>query len=85
MEPRPYGPFPYRPTGEAPPLTWPNGARVAFVIVPNVEYFPLDSRIPYSSLVEQMGLHRKPLHAYAYWSRPARAYMDLWREIAARL
>ena len=25
---------------------------------------PLESRIPYSSLVEQMGLHRAPLHTH---------------------
>ena len=46
MEPRPYGPFPYRPITEAPKLSWPNGARVALVVVPNIEFFPLDGRIP---------------------------------------
>lgn len=46
MEQRPYGPFPYRPIHEAPRLSWPNGARVAFVIVPNVEFFPLNMAIP---------------------------------------
>ena len=44
---------------------------------------PFATQIPYSSLVEQMGLHRTPLHAFAYSSRPARAYMGLWREIEA--
>ncbi len=46
MEPRPYGPFPYRPITQAPKLTWPKGARVALVVVPNIEFFPLDVRIP---------------------------------------
>ena len=46
MEPRPYGPFPYRPIHDAPTLTWPRGARLAFVIVPNVEFFPLNMLIP---------------------------------------
>ncbi|MDC0032949.1 polysaccharide deacetylase family protein [Alphaproteobacteria bacterium] len=46
MNLQPYGPFPYRPLHEAPPLTWPNGARVALVIVPNVEFFPLNLPIP---------------------------------------
>ncbi len=45
---------------------------------------PLETWIPYSSLVEQMGLHRAPLHAFAYSSKPAAAYMSLWREIGAR-
>jgi allantoinase len=46
MEPRPYGPFPYRPITQAPPLVWPGGARLALVVVPNIEFFPLDGRIP---------------------------------------
>ena len=44
---------------------------------------PFTAQIPYSSLVEQMGLHRAPLHAYAYSSHPGRAYTKLWHEIAA--
>lgn len=41
----------------------------------------LRSQIPYSSLVEQMGLRRAPLHVFARSSPPARAYQELWREI----
>ncbi len=44
---------------------------------------PFEAQIPYSSLVEQMGLNRTPLHAYAYGSPPGRAYTQLWQEIAA--
>ncbi len=44
----------------------------------------LETEIPYSSLIEQMGLHRTPLHAFAYRSAPAKAYVRLWREIEAR-
>ena len=44
----------------------------------------LETEIPYSSLIEQMGLHRTPLHVFAYRSAPARAYLDLWHEIVAR-
>ena len=46
MEPQPYGPFPFRPIGDAPKLSWPGGARVALVVVPNIEFFPLDVRVP---------------------------------------
>lgn len=46
MDPKAYGPFPYRPISEAPKLSWPGGARVALVVVPNIEFFPLDLRIP---------------------------------------
>lgn len=41
----------------------------------------LQSQIPYSSLVEQMGIYRAPLHTFARTSTPARAYERLWREI----
>jgi len=41
----------------------------------------LRARIPYSSLVEQMGIYRAPLHTFARSSLPARAYEGLWREI----
>ena len=41
----------------------------------------LKAQIPYSSLVEQMGMERAPVGAYASWSAPARAYEKLWQEI----
>lgn len=44
----------------------------------------LETQIPYSSLIEQMGLQRSPLHAFAYSSAAARAYTRLWREIEER-
>ena len=34
--------------------------------------------IPYSSLVEQMGLHMAPVTRFARWSFASRCYMDLW-------
>ncbi len=42
---------------------------------------PFQSWIPYSTLVEQMGLHRTPLHLFAHSSAPGRAYRKLWQEI----
>lgn len=44
MKPSPYGPFPYSPITQRPPLQWPNGARIAFWIVPNIEFFSLETR-----------------------------------------
>ena len=44
----------------------------------------LRSSIPYSSIVEQMGLHRKPLGAFAPASSAGRAYDELWTEISGR-
>ena len=46
MKPQPYGPFPYKPIKDRPKLSWPGGARVAFYVVPNIEYFALDEKIP---------------------------------------
>ena len=44
----------------------------------------LGTVIPYSSVVERMGVERAPLSAYARSSRAARAYRDLWEEILIR-
>jgi hypothetical protein len=41
MEPRDYGPFPYTPINARPKLEWPDGARVAVWVIPNIEFFPL--------------------------------------------
>jgi peptidoglycan/xylan/chitin deacetylase (PgdA/CDA1 family) len=46
MDPRPYGPFPYLPINRRPKLSWPNGARVALWVVPNIEFFGLDEKMP---------------------------------------
>jgi peptidoglycan/xylan/chitin deacetylase (PgdA/CDA1 family) len=46
MEPRDYGPFPYTPINDRPKLKWPNGARLAVWIIPNIEFFPLTRPIP---------------------------------------
>jgi cellulose biosynthesis protein BcsQ len=41
----------------------------------------LGTEIPYSSLVEQMGARRAPIHVFARTSKPALAYEALWYEI----
>ena len=46
MKPQPYGPFAYKPINNRPKLSWPGGARVAFWVVPNIEAFALDEKIP---------------------------------------
>ena len=45
----------------------------------------LGTAIPYSSLVEQMGLRRAPLPVFAPSAEPTRAYEALWGEITSRL
>jgi hypothetical protein len=46
VKPRNYGPFPYSPIIRRPSLEWPNGAHVALWVIPNVEFFALNERIP---------------------------------------
>ncbi len=46
MKPSAYGPFDYSPIIRRKKLEWPNGARVALWVIPNVEFFPLDKPIP---------------------------------------
>ncbi|MEE8517343.1 MAG: polysaccharide deacetylase, partial [Alphaproteobacteria bacterium] len=46
MEAQPYGPFAYVPVHDRPPITWPNGARVALWVIPNIEFFALDETTP---------------------------------------
>ena len=46
MEPSRTGPFPYTPINRRPKLKWPNGARVAVWVCPNIEFFPLNEPVP---------------------------------------
>ena len=45
MQPRDYGPFPYVPINKRPKLVWPDGARLAVWVIPNIEFFPLSCGI----------------------------------------
>jgi len=45
----------------------------------------LATRIAYSTLVEQMGMHRAPLGTFAPSSPAAQGYAALWQEIRTRL
>ena len=40
--PREHGRFDYSPIVDRPPLRWPNGARVALWVIPNIEHFLFD-------------------------------------------
>jgi allantoinase len=46
MKPARYGPFPYSPIIHRAPLQWPNGAQVALWVIPNIEFFALDEKVP---------------------------------------
>ena len=40
--PGPFPFFPYQPFIDRPPVTWPNGARVAVWVIPNIEHFRVE-------------------------------------------
>jgi allantoinase len=41
VQPSEYGPYPYSPINRRKKWKWPNGARVALWVCPNLEFFPL--------------------------------------------
>lgn len=41
-----YGPFPYSAMPSRPKVAWPNGARLAVWVIPNIEFFALNEPIP---------------------------------------
>lgn len=56
-------------------------------ITESTDGFPFDlliTSIPFSSIVEQMGLYRAPLHTFAGSTTAAKAYSLLWDEIQLR-
>jgi allantoinase len=46
MTSRAYGPFPYSAITDRPRLRWPNDARVALWVIPNIEFFSLEDSVP---------------------------------------
>ena len=46
MTPGRYGPLAYVPITRRPQLTWPDSARVALWVNPNIEFFGLDDVMP---------------------------------------
>jgi len=57
-------------------------------IVESSDGFPFDplmTRIPFSSVVERMGVQRAPLHTFAEMTPAAKAYRLLWQEIQIRV
>ncbi len=49
MKPRVYGPYAWSPIIRRPKFSFPNGARVAVWIIPNIEFFSMSDMIPISA------------------------------------
>jgi allantoinase len=71
MKPQRTGPFPYSPIIHRPRLVWPNKARVALWVIPNIEAFALDERMPVGSgMIPEIP---------AYCTRDYGARVGVWR------
>jgi peptidoglycan/xylan/chitin deacetylase (PgdA/CDA1 family) len=75
MKPQRTGPFPYSPIIHRPRLVWPNHARVALWVIPNIEAFSLDERMPVGSgMIPEVP---------AYCTRDYGARVGVWRIMEA--
>lgn len=46
LRPGAYGPFAYSPIHDRPKITWPNGAKLALWVIPNIEFHALNEKTP---------------------------------------
>jgi allantoinase len=67
VEPRQYGPFPFSGISKRPAWHWPNGARVALWITPNIEVFHLNTAMPNDSQERPSG--REPIPMVRQWAQ----------------
>jgi len=61
MNPRKYGPFDFSALPKRPKWNWPNGAKLAFWVCPNVEVFHLDTAMPNDSQERPTGREAIPM------------------------
>lgn len=79
MQTRRYGPFRYVPITRRPPLYWPNGARLALWVNPNVEYFSLDDVMP-GNVNERVAREHAKIPNVRNWSvRDYGNRVGIWR------
>ena len=79
MTPRRYGPLAYVPIHRRLPLTWPNGARVALWVNPNVEFFGLDDVMP-SNLNDRVPREQAKIPNVRNWAvRDYGNRVGIWR------
>ena len=79
MKPSRYGPFKYIPITRRPRLEWPNGARVALWVNPNVEFFGLDDVMP-GNVNERVAREHAKVPSVRNWSlRDYGNRVGVWR------
>src|SRR3954452_3861949 len=58
------GPVPYRAYPDAPVIRWPNGARIAVWIIPNIEWYPLTHNFGESRRNDEVDIRGWAIHEY---------------------
>ena len=81
MTPRRYGPLAYVPITRRPLLTWPDSARVALWVNPNIEFFGLDDVMP-GNQNERVPRNRAQIPNVRNWAvRDYGNRVGIWRGI----
>ena len=79
MQPSIYGPYKYTPITERKGFNWPNGARVALWVIPNIEYFHLDDPMPGTSNERIARAHAKIPNVRNWALRDYGNRVGIWR------
>lgn len=79
MQPRIYGPFKFTPITERKGFRWPNGARVALWVIPNIEFFHLDDPLPAANNERVPAAHAKIPNVHSWSPRDYGNRVGVWR------
>jgi peptidoglycan/xylan/chitin deacetylase (PgdA/CDA1 family) len=79
MNPARYGPFRYVPIDRRPKLSWPNDARIALWVNPNIEFFRLDDVMPGNSNERVAREHAKVPNVRNWSVRDYGNRVGVWR------
>jgi len=79
MQPAIYGPYPYVPISERKGFRWPNGARLAVWVIPNLEFFHLDDPMPGTSNERIARAHAKIPNIRNWTMRDYGNRVGFWR------
>jgi allantoinase len=82
MKPQPYGPFDYVPIHRRPKLEWPGNAPLALWVIPNIETFALDEKMP--SGPGGSGGHIPDVNTWSYRDYGARVGIFRIMQVLAR-
>jgi len=73
------GPFPYTPITARKGFRWPNGARVALWVIPNIEFFYLDAPLPVANNERVSAAHAKIPNPRSWSLREYGNRVGVWR------